>query len=110
MARGGDALAHHIKGADVLPHRRDRRGGYHVATRKNRRRAQLGLSNLLAARFDLHPLRAIDRRLPRGSEGVAAMATTRDRRRARQDADHVWTARRAAATGVGSPMARGIRE
>ena len=52
------ALAHHAEGADVRADRRDRRRADHVAARVDRRRAQLGLPLLLAARRDLHALRA----------------------------------------------------
>ena len=56
-------LADHAQGADLRADRRHRRGADHVAARAARRRAQLGLSLLLAARCDAHAARADERRL-----------------------------------------------
>ena len=53
-ARRGAALAHHPEGAHLRAHRRDRRRAHHVAARVDRRRAQLGLPLLLAARRHVH--------------------------------------------------------
>ena len=58
-------LAHHAQGAHLRADRRHRRRADHVAARVARRRAQLGLPLLLAARRHVHPRRAHDRRLPR---------------------------------------------
>ena len=65
------ALAADAEGAHLSPDRRHRRRADHVAARAARRRAQLGLPLLLAARRDLHAAGADERRLPRGSSGLA---------------------------------------
>ena len=75
-ARGrerGHALADHAEGADLRADRRHRRRADHLAARAARRRAQLGLPLLLAARRDAHAARADERRLLRG--GAAPGAT-----------------------------------
>ena len=64
------AIAHHAQGADLHADGRHRRGGDDVAARAARRRTQLGLPLLLAARRDVHALRARAR---------AAIATKRAR-------------------------------
>ena len=51
------ALAHRAQGADLRADRRDRRRADDVAARVDRRRAQLGLPLLLAARRDAHAAR-----------------------------------------------------
>ena len=56
-----------LKALTYRADRRHRRGADDVAAREARRRAQLGLSLLLAARRDLHAARADERRLHRGS-------------------------------------------
>ena len=57
-ARPVRPLADHAEGADLRAHRRHRRRADHLAARAARRRAQLGLPLLLAARRDVHALRA----------------------------------------------------
>ena len=57
VARRRDALAHHPEGAHLPAHGRDRRRGDDVAARDPRRRAQLGLPVLLAARRHAHARR-----------------------------------------------------
>ena len=54
-------------------------GAYHFVARTNRRRAQLGLSLLLVARCGADFTRVNGRRLSRGSEIVARMASARHR-------------------------------
>ena len=71
------ALAHHAEGADLRADRRDRGRAHDVAARADRRRAQLGLPLLLAARRDVHALLAHDRaatttRRARGATGCCA--------------------------------------
>ena len=66
------------------------------------RRAQLGLSILLAARRHPHALRADARRLHRRGGRMARVAAARRRRRARSAAGHV----RAAAANAASPNTR----
>src|SRR5271165_3434679 len=108
ISRTDHALTDYAEGADLRADRRHRRGRDHLTAGKIGRFAQLGLSNLLAARFDLHAVRAFHRGLSRGGESVAAMVAARDRGRARQDANHVWAARRAAPDRVRSAVAEGI--
>ena len=67
-----DALADHAQGADLRADRRHRRGAHHLAAGMDRRRAQLGLPLLLAARRDADAARVHERRLLRGGRGVAA--------------------------------------
>ena len=67
------ALADHAQGADLRADRRHRRRADDVAARAARRRAQLGLPLLLAARRHVHALRAAQRRLRR--RGAARGAT-----------------------------------
>ena len=88
---------HHAQGADVRADRRHRRRADDVAARADRRRAQLGLPLLLAARRDVHAVRADDRRLHRRGGRVAQLAAARGRRRSGAAADHVRPGRRAAA-------------
>ncbi len=52
VARGGGAFAHYPERADLRADRRNRRRGHDFAAGGNRRRAQLGLPFLLAARCD----------------------------------------------------------
>ena len=63
--------------ADLRADRRDRRRADDLDPREDRRRAQLGLSLLLAPRRDLHPARADQRRLSRRGARMAAMAAPR---------------------------------
>ena len=58
VARRRRALADHAQGADLRADRRHRRRADDVPAREHRRRAQLGLPLLLAARRDVHALRA----------------------------------------------------
>ena len=72
VARGGDAIVHYAEGPDLCadgrhPGRRD-----DLASREDRRRAQLGLSLLLVARRHLHALRADQRRIHGRGAGLAA--------------------------------------
>ena len=104
------ALADHAQGADLRADRRHRRRADHLAARAARRRAQLGLPLLLAARRDVHALRA------------AAAPATRDEARAWRDwllravagrpgaaADHVRPRRRAAADRARARLAARLR-
>src|SRR6185437_5058860 len=54
VARVAGAFANYVEGADVQSDGRDCRGAYDIAAGGDRGRAQLGLSLLLAARFDVH--------------------------------------------------------
>ena len=55
VARRGGPVAAHAQGADLRADRRHRRGGDHLAAGEARRRPQLGLPLLLAARRHDHP-------------------------------------------------------
>ena len=88
-ARGRHALAPHAQGADLRADRRHRRGADHVAARGDRRRPQLGLPLLLAARRQPDARRADDRRLRRRGARVPRLAAARRRRRSRRPPDHV---------------------
>ena len=85
--QAGAHLADRAQGAHVRADRRDRRRSDDVAARADRRRAQLGLPLLLAARRDVHALRADERRVQRRGARVARLAAARRRRRSREDAD-----------------------
>ena len=73
LARPGATLVDHAEGAHLRAHRRDRGRAHDVAARVDRRRAQLGLPLLLAARRHVHHLLADDRGLHR--RGRARSAT-----------------------------------
>ena len=83
LGRRRPPLAAHAEGAHVRADRRDRRGADDVAAGVDRRRAQLGLPLLLAARRDADAARVHPRRLRRGGGRVARLAAPRDRRRRR---------------------------
>ncbi len=100
------AVADHAQGADLRADRRDRRRAHDVAARAHRRRAQLGLPLLLAARRDADADGAAERRLRRGGAGVARLAAARGRRRSRGPADHVRAGGRAAAARARARPAR----
>ena len=97
VARRGDPVAARPQGADLRPDRRDRRGGDHLAAGGDRRRTQLGLPVLLAARRHDDAAGAALRRLHRRGQGLARVAAAGGRRRPPRDADHVRDRRRAAA-------------
>ena len=88
-------LGDHPQGAHLRADRRDRRRGDDVAARVDRRRAQLGLPLLLAARRHVLALRAHERRLRRRGAPLAGLAAARRGRRPRRHADHVRPGRRA---------------
>ena len=80
----GDAVHRSLIALKALTYaadRRHRRRADDVAARADRRRAQLGLPLLLAARRDVHALRADARRLHRRGARVARLAAARGRRR-----------------------------
>ena len=82
-------LAADAEGAHVRAHRRHRRRRDHVAAREARRRAQLGLPLLLAARRHAHADGAAQRRLRGRGARVARLAAARGRRRPARRPDHV---------------------
>ena len=92
--RHGAPQPAHAAADDPRRDRRHRRGADHVAARGLRRRAQLGLPLLLAARRGADPRVAARRRLRRGGAAVAQLAAAGRRRRPRGPADHVHRRRR----------------
>ena len=105
VARGGGAFAHHSEGADLCADRRHRGGGHDFVAGGNRRRAQLGLPLLLAARCDVHASGVDGRRLSRRSARLARVAFARGRRQPGADANHVRRVRRAPADGIRNAVA-----
>src|SRR5262245_54496134 len=71
---GGPTLAADLEGVDLRADRRDRRRSHHVAARAARRRTQLGLPLLLAARCNLYADGLVGCGLSRGGAGVARVA------------------------------------
>ena len=104
------AFDDHAQGADLCADRRHGRGADHVAAGAARRRAQLGLSLLLAARRHAGSARRHECRLFRGSAGVARMAVARGRRQSGPIADHVRHRRRAAADRMDRALAARLRK
>ena len=102
-------LADGAEGAHVRAHRRDRGRGDDVASRADRRRAELGLPLLLAPRRDLRARRARRQRLHRRGAGMAEVAAACRRGRPGRPADHVRAGRRAAARRAGARLARRVR-
>ena len=109
LPRGDPPVAARAEGAHVRADRRDRRGADDVAAGADRRRAQLGLPLLLAARRDADAARDAERRLPRRGDGVAPVAPARRRRRPGRRPDHVRDRRRAAARRARARLAAGLR-
>ena len=87
LARRRAALAHHAQEPHLRSDRRDRGGADHLAARADRRRAELGLPLLLAARRHVHALRAHDRGLQARGAGLAGLVAARRRRRSAARAD-----------------------
>ena len=82
LARGRRRSLHHAEGAHLRADRRDRRRADDVAPRGARRRPELGLPLLLAARRDAHAARVHPRRLHRrrrahGATGCCARSPAR---------------------------------
>ena len=73
-----------LKGVDLRPDGRNRRGADHLAAGGDRRRPQLGLPLLLAPRRHPHARRADRLGLPRRGPGVARVAVPRRRRPTRR--------------------------
>ena len=113
VCRSRAHVARRAQGADVPADRRDRRRADDVAAGADRRRAELGLPLLLAARRDVHALRADERRLHRRGAGLARLAAARGRRRSGEGADPLRRRRpaphRASTSSTGCPatQARG---
>ena len=109
ISRPRDALADHAEGADLCADRRHCRGAHHLAAGKARRRTELGLSLLLAARRHLHAAGADELGLYRGSRRLAQLAVAGGRGLAGQHADHVRHHGPAAAAGMGGRLAARLR-
>ena len=105
LPRGRPAVAAHPQGADLRADRRHRRGRDDLAAGGARRRAQLGLPVLLAARRRVHPAGAGQDRLHRGGRRVAGVAAARDRRQPGPAADPLRRGRRAARPGARAALA-----
>ena len=110
MARRRRPLADHPEGTDLRPNRRDGRGADDIVARAARRRAQLGLSVLLAARRDDDAAGADERRLLRRSGCMARLAPARGGGCAVAGADHVRHRRRATFAGAGAAGAARLRQ
>ena len=94
-----------LKALTYEPDRRDRGRAHHLAARDARRRAQLGLPVLLAARRHADPRVADAGRLLPGGHGLADLAAAGHGRRPVADADHVRGRRRAPPRRVGGRLA-----
>src|SRR3954463_8749561 len=79
MARRGGAVTHYLERIDLCAYWRVSRGPYHFIARENRRSSQLGLSLLLVTRCGADLTRVTPRRISRGSEILAGMASARHR-------------------------------
>ena len=109
LPRRGAPVAAGAQGADLCADRRHRGRADHVAAGAARRRAQLGLPLLLAARRDADPAGDARDRLPRRGRAVAALAAARGRGRSGRRPDHVRHRRRAAAGRVRARLAARLR-
>src|SRR5437870_4985192 len=94
MARCGGALTDHAERINLCAYRWLGRRAYDFITRANRRRPQLGLSLLLAARCRVDLARVTARGLSRGSHIVAPVAVARHRGQPGTNANNLWRARR----------------
>ena len=109
LPRAARAVARDPQGAHVRADRRHRRRSDHVAARGARRRAELGLPLLLAARRNAHAARTRPRGLRGRGPRVARLAPARDRGATGRGPDHVRDRRRAAADGARARVARRLR-
>src|SRR5580700_3313393 len=100
VARGCDPLADHVANDDLSSNRRHRRRGDDIAARADRRRAQLGLSLLLAARRDIDPLRLAELGLSQRGARLARMAVAGGCGPSGRNADHVRVIRRTPADRI----------
>ena len=98
-----------LKALTLRADRRHCRGADDVAAGAHRRRAQLGLSLLLAARRDVRAVRADERRLHGGGARLARLAAARGGRRSVEAADHVRPGRRAPPDRIRSAVAARLR-
>ena len=109
LAPSGRPQPGHPARADPRRHRRHRRRSDHVPARGLRRRAQLGLPLLLAARRRAHA-RVVARRRPRRRRPpLARLAAARDRRRPRRHAGDVHRRGRSAPARARARPPGGVR-
>ena len=109
VPRGCRPVAHHPQGAHLRADRRHRGRTDHVAARGHRRRAQLGLPLLLAARRHPYSRGPHAGRVLPGGHGLARLAPARYCRGPLADADHVRRRGRAPPRRMGGRLAPGLR-
>ena len=109
LARPRPAVADGAEGTDLRTDRRDRRRADDVAAGADRRRSQLGLPLLLAARRHADAARAPARGPRRGGGAVARVAPPCRRRPPGRPADHVRRRRRAPPDRARAAVAPGLR-
>ena len=109
LPRRARPLARDAESPHVRPDRGNRRRADDVAPREPRRRAELGLPLLLAARRDVDAPGAHPRGLRGRGRRVARLAPAGDRRPPRGDPDHVRDRRRAAADRARARLALRVR-
>ena len=107
LGRCRPPLADYAEGHDFRSDRRTSRCPHDLAARMSRRRAQLGLSLLLAPRRHVHALFAARDRLHRGSGGLSRLAPPGRRRRSLRTADHVQHRRERRLTELELPWLAG---
>ena len=100
----------HAQSADLHAYRRNGRRADDLAARAFGRRAQLGLSVLLAARCHPGSAGCDECRLLRGSAGMARVVVACGRRKSGAVADHVRHRRRAAADRMDGAVVARLRE
>lgn len=110
VAGRGGPLADHAEGADVPPHRRDRRRAHHLPARAPRRGAELGLPVLLAAGRRDDPRGAHQHRVPGGGGRLARLADPGRGRPPRGPPGRVRRGGRTAAARADPRLAPRVRE
>ena len=108
-ARGRSPVAHHAEGAHLCADRRHGGRAYDLSAGKARRRAQLGLPLLLAARCHADAARLHGCRLLRRGRGVSRVAGALGGGQPRADADHVRHLGRAPAARMAGGLAARLR-
>src|ERR1700733_15770740 len=84
----GQPFADYFESLNLLADRRNRCGAYNLSSRKNRRRKKLGLSNLLAARRQLHFMGINRSRLLQGRDRLAKLVVARRGRESGPGSDY----------------------
>src|SRR5947199_10776296 len=106
MAGGGDSQRSGAEAADPLALGRDRGRSNGIASRTDRRRAQLGLPLLLGPRLGIHPPRADAARLPTRGRILLLVAAARLAADASAAARPLSPQRRRARAGIHAPVDR----